>query len=81
MTLSQIGVFSSNPFGPLKVENDTCFGRVATVGLVTNRLQNRTTRKILTSTLLPFSMEDFVGGEVPTNLAEITPGDCISPHI
>ncbi|KAK9243195.1 hypothetical protein V1506DRAFT_555597 [Lipomyces tetrasporus] len=64
----------SNPFGPLKMGEDTWFGKVATVVLETYRLEDETSPP---GTLLN-PTQSFV---IPANLAELTLGDCIPTHI
>ncbi|KAK9372095.1 uncharacterized protein V1513DRAFT_453387 [Lipomyces chichibuensis] len=76
----------TNPFGPLKVGNDTWFGKVEKVVLETYRLQNEATPPpdTLLDPTRSFTIVDdggFVGGQVPANLAEITLSDCIPTHL
>ncbi|KAK9244184.1 hypothetical protein V1506DRAFT_554858 [Lipomyces tetrasporus] len=73
------------PFGPLKIAEDTWFGKITSVVLETYRLEDETSpQDTLLDPTQSFTIVDngrFVGGEVPSNLAEITLGDCIPTHI
>ncbi|KAJ8096518.1 hypothetical protein POJ06DRAFT_287420 [Lipomyces tetrasporus] len=73
------------PFGPLKIAEDTWFGKITSVVLETYRLEDETqSPDTLLDPTQSFTIVDdgrFVGGEVPSNLAEITLGDCIPTHI
>ncbi|KAK9427052.1 hypothetical protein V1505DRAFT_318205 [Lipomyces doorenjongii] len=73
------------PFGPLKIGEDTWFGKITSVVLETYRLEDETSPPdtLLDPTQSFTIVHDgrFVGGEVPSNLAEITLGDCIPTHI
>ncbi|KAK9329554.1 hypothetical protein V1520DRAFT_363428 [Lipomyces starkeyi] len=74
-----------NPFGPLRIGEETWFGKVTKVVLETYRPEDETTPpESLLDPKQSFTIVEngrFVGGEVPPNLADITIGDCIPTHI
>ncbi|KAK9481894.1 hypothetical protein V1527DRAFT_455564 [Lipomyces starkeyi] len=75
----------ANPFGPLRIGEETWFGKVTKVDLETYRPEDETSPpETLLDPKQSFTIVEngrFVGGEVPPNLADITIGDCIPTHI
>ncbi|KAK9481965.1 hypothetical protein V1527DRAFT_501638 [Lipomyces starkeyi] len=75
----------TNPFGPLRIGEDTWFGKVTKVVLETYRLEDGTANpETLLNPKRSFTIVEngqFVGDEVPQDLADITVGDCIPTHI
>ncbi|KAK9327700.1 hypothetical protein V1520DRAFT_387259 [Lipomyces starkeyi] len=77
----------TNPFGPLRIGEETWFGKITKVVLKTYRLEDESSPpETLLDPKQSFFIDDcrkwlFVGGEVPTNLADITIGDFIPTQI
>ncbi|KAK9234466.1 hypothetical protein V1525DRAFT_428486 [Lipomyces kononenkoae] len=73
----------TNPFGPLRIGEETWFGKVTKVLLETYRLEDETSPpETLLDPKQSFSVDDCrKWAEVPPNLAEITFGDCVPTHI
>ncbi|KAJ8097135.1 hypothetical protein POJ06DRAFT_283742 [Lipomyces tetrasporus] len=75
----------NNPYGPLVLRGCTLFGRVSKVLLETFRQGDDTClpNTLLNPTQSFVIVQDghYAGHDVPPNLAEVTLGDCIPPHI
>ncbi|KAK9430820.1 hypothetical protein V1505DRAFT_370341 [Lipomyces doorenjongii] len=73
------------PYGPLIANDVTWFGKISNVVLETFRQEDRNYRPdtLLIPTQSFTIVEDgkFIGENVPSNLAELTIGDCIPTHI
>ncbi|KAK9350899.1 hypothetical protein V1523DRAFT_418381 [Lipomyces doorenjongii] len=75
----------NNPYGPLIANGFICYGRINRVVVETFRQEDDTcppgTLLEPRQSFVIVEAGQFVGGDVPSNLAELRLGDCIPTHI